>query len=113
MTTTSSSIAFLFAGQGAQAVGMGRELDRDVPAARELFDRAYREMRERNQGVRLLGVAAGNIVIAGPADLFEPDKRTREREVTSAVDKVREKYGFDAMRPAKLLEKKGRQGEAK
>lgn len=82
-------------------------------AARELFDRAYREMRERNQGVRLLGVAAGNIVIAGPADLFEPDKRTREREVTSAVDKVREKYGFDAMRPAKLLEKKGRQGEAK
>lgn len=33
-------IAFLFPGQGAQFVGMGRELDRDVPAARELFDRA-------------------------------------------------------------------------
>jgi [acyl-carrier-protein] S-malonyltransferase len=33
-------VAFLFPGQGAQAVGMGRELDRDVPAARALFDRA-------------------------------------------------------------------------
>jgi DNA polymerase-4 len=74
-------------------------------AARELFDPAYREMRDRNQGVRLLGVGAGNIVIAGPADLFEPEQRTRAREITSAVDKVREKYGFDAMRPAKLLER--------
>ncbi len=33
-------VAFLFPGQGAQAVGMGRELDRDVPAVRDLFDRA-------------------------------------------------------------------------
>ena len=33
-------IAFLFPGQGAQAVGMGRTLYDDVPAARELFDRA-------------------------------------------------------------------------
>ncbi len=33
-------IAFLFPGQGAQFVGMGRELDRDLPAAHDLFDRA-------------------------------------------------------------------------
>ena len=33
-------IAFLFPGQGAQTVGMGRELDNELPAARSLFDRA-------------------------------------------------------------------------
>ena len=33
-------IAFLFPGQGAQAVGMGRGLDSELPAARALFDRA-------------------------------------------------------------------------
>lgn len=81
-------------------------LDQEIyGAARELFDGAYREMRQRDQGVRLLGVGAGNIVVAGPADLFEAESRTRAREVTSAVDKVREKYGFDAMRPAKLIDR--------
>lgn len=83
-------------------------LDQEIyAAAKELFTDAYREMRQRDQGVRLLGVGAGNIVIAGPADLFEPENRTRAREITTAVDKVREKYGFDAMRPAKLLERGG------
>jgi [acyl-carrier-protein] S-malonyltransferase len=33
-------IAFLFPGQGAQAVGMGRQLSDTVPAARRLFDEA-------------------------------------------------------------------------
>jgi [acyl-carrier-protein] S-malonyltransferase len=35
-----SSIAFLFPGQGAQTVGMGRKLVEELPAARELFERA-------------------------------------------------------------------------
>jgi [acyl-carrier-protein] S-malonyltransferase len=35
-----SKIAFLFPGQGAQTVGMGRALYEEIPAARELFDRA-------------------------------------------------------------------------
>jgi [acyl-carrier-protein] S-malonyltransferase len=35
-----SRIAFLFPGQGAQAVGMGRQLCESLPAARRLFDEA-------------------------------------------------------------------------
>lgn len=34
------SLAFLFPGQGAQAVGMAKDLCTQLPAARELFDRA-------------------------------------------------------------------------
>lgn len=35
-----TSIAFLFAGQGAQSVGMGKDLYEAYPAVRELYDRA-------------------------------------------------------------------------
>jgi [acyl-carrier-protein] S-malonyltransferase len=40
MSTDSAKSAFLFPGQGAQAVGMGAALCAEVPSARELFDRA-------------------------------------------------------------------------
>jgi [acyl-carrier-protein] S-malonyltransferase len=40
MSTDSAKSAFLFPGQGAQAVGIGAALCAEVPAARELFDRA-------------------------------------------------------------------------
>lgn len=35
-----TKIAFLFPGQGAQAVGMGKQLAEQLPAARQLYDRA-------------------------------------------------------------------------
>ena len=35
-----SKTAFLFPGQGAQTVGMGRQLSETLPAARDLYDRA-------------------------------------------------------------------------
>ncbi|MEX0642935.1 MAG: acyltransferase domain-containing protein, partial [Pirellulales bacterium] len=40
MPTDSAKTAFLFPGQGAQAVGMGAALCAQVPAARALFERA-------------------------------------------------------------------------
>jgi hypothetical protein len=36
-------------------------------------------------------------------DLFEPEERTRLRQLTAAVDEVRERFGFDAVTPGRLL----------
>lgn len=54
-------VAFLFPGQGAQAVGMGRELNQEVPAARELFDRAN----------EILGFDLRALCFEGPAEALE------------------------------------------
>lgn len=80
------------------------DLDTEIyAAALELFGPAFEGVLQRNQGVRLIGVGVSNILSAGPADLFEPEQRTRLREVTSAVDRIRNKYGFDALKAGKLV----------
>lgn len=56
-----SKIAFLFPGQGAQAVGMCRELDSELPAVRALFDRAG----------EVLGFDLRKICFEGPAEALE------------------------------------------
>ena len=53
-----SKIAFLFPGQGAQTVGMGRQLVESLPAARQLFDRAS----------DVLGYDLAKLCFEGPAD---------------------------------------------
>jgi DNA polymerase-4 len=80
------------------------DLDGEIyAAARELFRGAFEDVRRRNRGVRLIGVAATNLGAAAEADLFEPEARRRQRELSSAVDKVREKYGFGSMTPGAAL----------
>jgi len=53
-----SRIAFLFPGQGAQAVGMGKRLSESIPAARRLYDRAG----------EILGYDLAKLCFEGPAD---------------------------------------------
>ena len=87
------------------------DLDAELLApARALFRDAFAEARRRRQGIRLIGLAATNLTEAAPADLFEPADRTRLRELTQAVDKVRERCGFDAVAPARTLSSRGRRG---
>jgi DNA polymerase-4 len=72
-------------------------------AARELFRAAFAEVRGRNRGVRLIGVAATNLGVAAEADLFESPGRRRLRDLSAAVDQLREKYGFAAVTPGSVL----------
>src|SRR5262249_5053807 len=51
-------VAFLFSGQGAQSVGMGKQLLETVPAARRLFD----------QAAEVLGYDLREICLNGPAE---------------------------------------------
>ena len=79
-------------------------LDQEIlVAARALFDRAFEDVIRRKKGVRLIGVAATNIVESATEDLFEPVERTRLRELTTAIDQVRKKFGFDAVATAETL----------
>jgi DNA polymerase-4 len=71
-------------------------------AARELFRIAFEDVRQRDRGVRLIGIAATNLLTASSPDLFEPVERARLRRLTDAVDKVRDKYGFDAVTSANI-----------
>ncbi len=81
------------------------DLDAEIYlAARSLFRDAFEEVRRRDRGVRLIGVAATNLGTAAEEDLFEPPERSRLRQLTEAVDKVRGKFGFDAVTPGSIFE---------
>ena len=81
------------------------DLDGELyPAARDLFRTAFEEVRKRNRGVRLIGIAATNLGTTAEPDLFEAPERGRLRQLTAAVDKVRGKFGFDAVTPGTITE---------
>jgi DNA polymerase-4 len=77
-------------------------------AARELFRLAFDDVRHRDRGVRLIGISATNLLTASSPDLFEPAERARLRRLTDAVDRVRDKYGFDAVTSANITGMKRR-----
>jgi DNA polymerase IV len=81
------------------------DLDSELySVARALFRDAFDEVRRRNRGVRLIGVAATNLGTAAEKDLFEPQDRSRLRRLTAAVDALRAKFGFDALTSGTIFE---------
>ena len=80
------------------------DLDGELYAtARDLFRAAFADVRGRDRGVRLIGISATNLGHAAEADLFEPVARQRLRHLSSAVDQVREKFGFGAVTPGSAM----------
>jgi hypothetical protein len=47
--------------------------------------------------------------VAAEADLFEPPERRRLRDLSAAVDQLRDKYGFAAVTPGSALRVKRKQ----
>ena len=80
-------------------------LDADLlAAARGLLTPALAEARRAGQAIRLLGVAATALGPAEVPNLFEAPERGRARGVTRAVDAVRSRFGFEAVRPGRLVD---------
>ena len=88
-----------------QTLETATDLDAELYlAARALFRTAFEEVRHRDRGVRLIGIAATNLATSTEPDLFELPERGRLRQLTAAVDKVRGKFGFDSVTPGTIFE---------
>ena len=80
------------------------DLDAELyEAARDLFRKAFEDVRRRDRGVRLIGITASGLGPSAEADLFEPPARERLRHLSAAVDQVRERFGFAAVTPGSVL----------
>ena len=83
------------------------DLDQEIrEAARALLRAEWPHVERRGKGVRLIGVAAGQLDDAVEPDLFEPPERQRLRNLARALDRVRGKFGFDAVRAAEQVKKR-------
>jgi [acyl-carrier-protein] S-malonyltransferase len=79
MTISASSIAFLFPGQGSQAVGMGKELAGKYPVARRTFDEAD----------EALGYKLSQLCFEGPEEQLRLTEITQPAILTASVAAAR------------------------
>jgi len=75
MTTSTSLVAFLFPGQGSQAVGMGKELADNYPVARRTFEEAD----------DALGYKLSQLCFEGPEEELKLTEITQPAIVTASV----------------------------
>src|SRR5437660_6283888 len=71
----STAIAFLFPGQGSQAVGMGKELTENYPAARQTFEEAD----------EALGYKLSQVCFEGPEEKLKLTEITQPAILTVSV----------------------------
>jgi DNA polymerase-4 len=96
-----------------------RTVPEPIDLAADLHRVAARLLRERVElrgpGVRLLGVAAKDLLPSGelPPSLFPAARRLRARAGARAADRLRERFGDEAVIPARLLDGKKPKGRGK
>src|SRR5208283_4178813 len=75
MTSSNSNVAFLFPGQGSQAVGMGRELADNYPVARQTFEEAD----------EALGYKLSQVCFEGPEEKLKLTEITQPAILTASI----------------------------
>ena len=89
-------------------VSITRQIKLAQPSAlsRPIFEAARALLKKSAQGepYRLIGVSASDFTTGEQLSLFDVARSERDRAVTSAADKMREKYGDDVITRARLLD---------